>query len=52
LKLRGIKLIKGHVHYNRAEIIPFGYKNGFRLNKVVKDGFGPKQDYIELIKHI
>ena len=52
LKLRGIKVIKGQVHYKRAEIIPFCYKNGFRLNKVVKDGFGPKQDFIEVIKYI
>ena len=52
LKIRGIKIVKGQVHYIRAEIIPFCYKNGFRLNRVVKDGFGLKEDYIEIIKHI
>ena len=48
----GINVFKGYLHYNRAEIIPFCYKYGFRLNKVVKDGFGTGEDYIELIKHI
>ncbi|MHA2399437.1 MAG: GNAT family N-acetyltransferase [Promethearchaeota archaeon] len=52
LKLRGINIITGRVHYKRAEIIPFCYKNGFRLNKVVKDGFGPGEDYIEVIKDL
>ncbi|MHA2051821.1 MAG: GNAT family N-acetyltransferase [Promethearchaeota archaeon] len=52
LKLRGINIITGHIHYKRAEIIPFCYKNGFRVNKVVKDGFGPGEDYIEVIKDL
>ena len=52
LKLKGINIFKGQVHYNRAEIIPFCYKNGFRLNKVVKDGFRPGEDFIEVIKII
>ncbi len=52
LKLRGIAIITGRVHYKRAEIIPFCYKNGFRLNKVVKNGFGPGEDYIEVIKDL
>ncbi|MFW9784994.1 MAG: GNAT family N-acetyltransferase [Candidatus Heimdallarchaeota archaeon] len=52
LKLRGVNIIKGQIHYKRAEIIPFCYKNGFRLNKVVQDGFGKKEDFIEVIKYI
>jgi ribosomal protein S18 acetylase RimI-like enzyme len=52
LILRGINIITGRIHYKRAEIIPFVYKNGFRLNKVVKDGFGPGEDYIEVIKDL
>jgi hypothetical protein len=52
LKLKGVRIIYGNVHYKRAEIIPFCYKNGFRLNKVVINGFGQGEDYIEVIKYI
>ncbi len=52
LELRGIRIITAHIHYNRTEIIPFCYKNGFRLKKIVKDGFGEGEDYIEVIKHM
>ncbi|MFX0076544.1 MAG: GNAT family N-acetyltransferase [Candidatus Hermodarchaeota archaeon] len=52
LKSRGIKAVTAQIHYGRAEVIPFCYKNGFRLNKVVKDGFGEGEDYIEISKQI
>lgn len=52
LKLRRISILTAHVHYKRAEVIPFSYRMGFRLNKVNRDGFGEGEDLIEVIKYI
>ena len=43
-KSMGIEDVIAEVHYKCASALPFYYKHGFRMKKVVLDMFGPHED--------
>jgi L-amino acid N-acyltransferase YncA len=51
-KKSGCRKVVGDVHFKNAYTLPFDYKYGFRMVKIIKDGFGPKHDLIKIEKLI
>lgn len=51
-RARGIRRVRLGVHYRCGASLAFYYKHGFRMTQVVRDGYGPGHDYIELQQEI
>ncbi len=51
-KARGIWRVRLSVHYRCSAALPFYYGHGFRMTKIVRDGYGPGQDYVVLEREI
>lgn len=47
-RTRGVRKVRLEVHYRCAAALPFYYRHGFRMIRVVHDRFGSGHDAIEL----